>query len=668
MFAFERGARCGTAARAATAMDPEIARDIARALRENANRPRDGVYPTSTSLDSLASSAYEKLRFDYPIISAQALDALGTVLRRRARSHMTTTTTTMEGKPYALTTKMVRAICEGAERGDRGGSGGDARDGAEERDGDDAIVRAYQNVCAVICVEFPLAVMTMNDEDANEALRMYIPEEEGAWEEEGESESESESESERESEREGCAFDDGDGAAARDLHSSDDDWEPLESTSAWTATALGDEERFARMSKREAVDVKLRALIGELRPSRLGADALRASAKSSWEMTSAADSVLKLFDACCRENVSEARRELRTIPLRVLRERWARVPIGTFGVDLGLARALESLKFGAADQDAEDQRIALELLAYLCVQLGAETLGGCSVDVQNASISASARSKLWVHVNRTIPVVTNMLEQSLRVMERESEDSKWQDSVGLSALLLTYYVGNANTMSAQDVGERLVRTGCLRALVRLFISLRASPFAEAVRRALLLACLASDAVYKFVAQVPSIQTTLIDGEFAKNGTLAGHGAMWHAALREPAAEEQMAMYFDYFAENIADERALYALQGALPLLRACARASKAGGRSLFIENGPLSRALQRVNSKTSEIVAATTRVRNELMLSPSTHVDDNEDKKKVERPIAPDVEKRRETVLEISRALKVLLSPSDDALVAHKSD
>lgn len=656
-------------------MDEATVAAIAAALRANAALARDGTASSSSaragagaSTSALAQEAYDKLQFDYPIIRAQALDALATTMRKALRVN------DVEGmRACALTTMVVRGVTEGAQAGMAGkdvGSAFDARDAAADVKDDavDDVRRAYQNLCTVICVELPHTVLKMDDDDAYELLRLYVPDAEAR--ESGEA-------------QETTALDDVDDVRAvlpetevptvtRIYSSDDDDWQPLESTSTWFVPPLGDGGRFERMSKREAVDAKLHALVGELMPSRVGADALKTSARASWEMTNAGDSVLKLFEACCGEITSEARRALRTIPLRVLRERWARVPIGTFGIDSGLARALVALKFDGVDKAADvvDQRIALELLAYLCVQLGADTIGGCGVDVSHASISATARSKLWVHVNKAVPAVTIMLENSLRVMARERENTEWQDSVGLNALLLTYYVGNANAFSAQEVGERLVRTGCLRALVNLFIATRTLPFAEAIRRALLLACLSSDAVYNFVSQVPTALDALTAAEFAEDGMLAGHGAIWPAALRHDDADTTMSRYFDYFAEHMDDEHAVMALQNTLPLLRACARASRAGGRPLYVEGGPVTRALQRVYAKTTEAVLSTTRARNELRNATLPQVDDDdEDKKKnVERPVAPDVEKRRECIVDISRTLKILISPSDDAVAGRKAD
>ena len=660
-------------------MDAATVAAITAALRANAAAAaRDGGLNGTAranglggaaSTSALAREAYDKLQFDYPIIRAQALDALATTMRKALRMGDVETM-----RAYALTTMLVRGVTEGAQAGRTGGelvATLDARDDADTEVDDvvDDVRRAYQNLCTVICVELTHVVLKMDDDAAYETLRLYAPDERAR--ETGELDEDASALDAVGDVRDALPVDE---ASMMSVvgSSDDDDWQPLESTSTWFAPPVGDSEKFERMSRREAVDAKLHALVGELIPSRVGADAIKTNARASWETTNAGDSVLKLFEACCDNTINDARRALRTIPLRVLRERWARVPLGTFGVDSGLARALAALKFDVKQTDVVDQRIALELLAYLCVQLGADTIGGCGVDVRHGSISATARSKLWVHVNKAVPVVTCMLEQSLRVMTRERDNSEWQDSVGLSALLLTFYVGNANALVAQDVGERLVHTGCIRALVNIFIATRSSPFAEAVRRALLLACLSSDAVFNFVSQVPTARdAALTDGEFAENGALSGHGAIWPVALRESGAEDTMARHFDYFAEHMHDERVVVALQSALPLLRACVRAAQAGGRMLYIESGPVPRALQRVYAKTTEVVAATTRVRNELRNSTSTCVGDDDDddkKKRVEHPLAPDVEKRRESIVDISRTLKVLLSPSGDTVAARKAD
>ena len=89
---------------------------------------------------------------------------------------------------------------------------------------------------------------------------------------------------------------------------------------------------------------------------------------SDWERLKIADGVLALFEALCGDE-DAGRRALRTVPLRVLRERWSISSGSAMGVDAGLARVLRALQFGReASYENEDQSIALELLAHLCLQ------------------------------------------------------------------------------------------------------------------------------------------------------------------------------------------------------------------------------------------------------------------------------------------------------------
>ena len=92
---------------------------IAAALRANAALARDGTPSSSSaragagaSTSALAQEAYDKLQFDYPIIRAQALDALATTMRKALRVN------DVDGmRACALTTMVVRGVTEGAQAG-----------------------------------------------------------------------------------------------------------------------------------------------------------------------------------------------------------------------------------------------------------------------------------------------------------------------------------------------------------------------------------------------------------------------------------------------------------------------------------------------------------------------------------------------------------------------
>ena len=635
-------------------MDAATASSIARALedavrtanaRPNASNARDGA-----SRAALAREAHEKLGFDYPLVSDDEVRALAAAMRDAARADGGLART-----PFALTRALARNAREG-------GGASDARDDGE--DGDDARVDAFRNLRAVVYVEVPRAVMRMSDDDAFEALRAYAPEEH-----EAETETEAEAEAPRETLANGA-----NGATANapivsepreDGDDDDDAWEPVESTVSWFSP-VKDDARYAKMSKREVVNAKLRGLMSELLPARVGATSTNVGVNSDWERLDVASGLMDLFEAMCASCDVE-RRALRTIPLRALRERWAIAAGGKLGVEAGLTRALDALKFAqsdAMDEQTEDHRIALELLAYLCLRLGAETMGVQALG-EGENSASSARSKLWAHVHRAIPVVTKTLEHSLRVIDARKEDPDWQDTVGLSALLLAFYTTNANAVVVKDVGERLLRTGCLRALVNIFIALHRSPLAETVRRALLLSTLACDGVYEFVSRVSGVRTALAGAEFSFDGTFAMHGAMWKIALREPDAESHLAKCLDRFASTLDDEASVHALRDGLLLTRASERAAKASGRQLFKHEGHVTTSLKSLNANVVDVITTMARARDEH--AHGSACDDDEEKKRDENPNAPIVEKRREAIVEISRKLKILLA-SDDSTVMRKTD
>lgn len=642
-------ASCAAAA-LARAMDAATASSIARAL-EDAARTANGARGAArdgASRAALAREAHEKLGFDYPLVRDEEVRALAAAMRDAARAEGGLART-----PFALTRALARNAREG-------GGASDARDDGEN--GGDGLGDAFRNLRAAVYVEVPRAVMRMSDDDAFEALRAYAPEEH-------EAETETEAETPRETLANGA-----NGATANapivsepreDGDDDDDAWEPVESTVSWFAPAK-DDARYANMSKREVVNAKLRSLMNELLPARVGATSTNVGVNSDWERLDVASGLMDLFESMCASCDVE-RRALRTIPLRALRERWAIAAGGKLGVEAGLTRALDALKFAqsdAMDEQTEDHRIALELLAYLCLRFGAETMGVQALG-EGENSASSARSKLWAHVHRAIPVVTKTLEHSLRVMDARKEDPDWQDTVGLSALLIAFYTTNASAALVKDVGERLLRTGCLRALVNIFIALHRSPLAETVRRALLMSTLACDGVYEFVSRVSGVHTALAGAEFSFDGAFAMHGAMWKIALREPDAESHLAKCLDRFASTLDDEASVLGLRDGLLLTRASERAAKASGRQLFKHDGHVTTSLKSLSANVVDVITTMARARDEH--AHAIACDDDEEKKRAENPNAPIVEKRREAIVEISRKLKILLA-SDDSTVIDKAD
>ena len=621
-------------------MDAATAREIADALRRaSAASSASGTAEHAT----LARRAAEKMKFDFPDVSVEEARALASRVRREDDD---------EGGWFTTTFARNCAEAVSGREDDAGGKG---------EEGERA--RAFRALFAAAYVHFPLRVARATDEEGVRMLEGFECPREDAEDAGGVG-------------VEALAAALGSGGVATRVDDarllveevSDDDWEPLETSKTWydaKQRSIGD-ALAVNGSKRDLVNAKLRALMHELHPSRVGATTPDKGINCDWERLEIGCALMDLFETLTRDDDAE-RRALRTIPLRALRERWAVVASGKVGLDVGLTRVFDALKFGQDVADAnEDQRIALELLGYLCLRFGADSMGVATAVAD--SEDAAARNKLWAHVHRSIPVIAKILENAMRVMDTEQCDPCWQDTVGLSALILTFYTTNASAAIYKDVSERMLRSGCLRALVNIFVCTYASSFAEAVRRALLLSTLACEGIFDYTSRVSSLHEALRQDAFRPSGSLASHGALWKVALREEDAHSYLAGIFDRCAADLDDEVNLAALRETLLLAQACERALPSS-RSLFVRGGEPSAALKRMNVKVSEIIASMARSRDERLHAAKSHAEQDDDaKKNIDSPMAPDVEKRREVILEISRKLKDLLETSQGGGGIRKSD
>jgi len=659
-------------------MDAATAAAIADALRRaGASDGTTGVVAKSADASSeatLAAACHEKMQFDFPSVRARDVRALANAMRDGLRADVGAVT-----RAYPVTTALARNCAEEASREMAraselvGGDGEDddeatttAKDDDDDDESVDARAKAYANLCAVVFVDFPRRVLAMGDDDAFEALRAYSPPDEPEIDE---------------STREAAdaappTTTNGMNGVKHSTESAprvdlpddeEEDWEPLETTETWFN--FTEDARFANATKREVVDAKIRGLLHELLPSRVGTTMRgNVGVGSDWERLKIADAVLALFEALCGDE-DAGRRALRTVPLRVLRERWSISSGSAMGVDTGLARVLRALQFGReASYENEDQNIALELLAYLCLQCSAETIGVSARASRDERATQTTRGKLWAHAHTAVPVITTTLEHSVRVMDARKEDSEWQENVGLCAIILSFYCVNASASTIQSVGDRILRSGCLRATVNVFVGVREYQCAEAVRRALLLMTLACDVVYDFTSRVPTVLDAVRGKSFDAMGPYAGHGAMWKVALRESGAETHLARCLDRFAESMGDEADVYALREMIMLARACDAAARLGGRTLFTPGGEVTEALKRLNSRVVDVMSAITRERDGIARAERCEDVDEDEKKRVENPKAPDVEKRRDVVVDIGRKLKALLLVEDSVTVVRKSD
>lgn len=613
-------------------MDADDARAIADALK----RATISATSTTASKATMRARAMEKMEFDFPELTLEELECVADACKTRARD---------DQRDVRLTTTFARNCAELVTA--VGTNDGEESDEARRR------ATAARSVFGATYVGLALRVARMSEDDGREILSRFS----------ADKEAELESQEEMVSSNGTNGAKNGSPTVVDYASDGNEDWEPLETERTWYAP-----QNIAQTD--ESITTKLRALMQELHPSRVGATiSSNKGLSSEWERSKIGNALIDLFETFCA-STDEERRALRLCPLRVLRERWAVVSSGEIGIDAGLTRVFAALKFGEEVSNGnEDLLIALELLGYLCLRIGADTMGVSAFSFDVDESSATARAKLWSQVNRAIPVVAKILEQAARSMKTNRDDPSQQEIVGLSALVLTFYATNVSATTANSVGQRIVSSGCLRALVNIFANVYDSSFAEAVRRSLLLLTIACEDVYQFVSRVTSLRDILADSAFTEDATLAGHGALWNFALRENDSESQVASVIQRFADELESDTAVIALRDILLLTHACERAARFGRRRLLVKGGEVMEALKRANSNIIDIITSFARVRDEhLRITRPSDVDDDENvKKNAENPKAPDVEKRREAIVEVSKILKTLLS-SSDGVVVRKSD
>ena len=166
----------------------------------------------------------------------------------------------------------------------------------------------------------------------------------------------------------------------------------------------------------------------------------------------------------------------------------------------------------AAPGGDEDEGLALEFLAYLCVRLGGAALG----DVAAAAAAAAAVSAgggaggkagagagggggiagwgggaagaLWPHVKDSLPAVSERFDRlAERATDKKataaaSDDPTWQQRVGMCSLVVAFYAAHA--AGNAPVGDTLMKIGTMRAACAIFTApgCAAAPHSEALRR------------------------------------------------------------------------------------------------------------------------------------------------------------------------------------------
>lgn len=195
----------------------------------------------------------------------------------------------------------------------------------------------------------------------------------------------------------------------------------------------------------------------------------------------------------------------------------------------------------------------------------------------------SARRRLWQEAHDALlPLAAALLERRQAALARRarrvpggggSADAavavavaveEWA-AVAAAARLLYFYVRDAPPAAAAGQPSRLeqalLSSGALRSLVLLHMQLGGLPGAEALRRALLLACAAAPGALAWAAAVPGFGPSLAGPEFRPGGPAALAGALWQA-LRCAGDEDLL----ELLEEAAGSPRGVPRLHAALRLM------------------------------------------------------------------------------------------------------
>jgi len=613
----------------------EMARVLVTALQA-AERERDLAASRAPTDSELARAAHDKLQYDFPIVTPRELDAL---------------TRAIESDPDAhpITAPLVDAAVEGASKPA-------PADHPEDSTAARGTLRcAYQRLCAEVTVRVPHRLLALSDDDADRALARYRPRVERRDDDRDPNPSDildhrTPPEDEPPREHEPSSETHSETLADSD---SDSDWEPLEgdasSRRARDAFASSTapleshpplDDALARMSTGDRVDFKLAALLGRASYGCFdGVDDARASptdpsssaSASAWDASRLTTTATAMTETLARAVARPNRRALRAIPVRLLRERWAVAGPPARG-DF-VARVLSALGFDATrDPDPtgfggdDDETLALETLAYLCVRLGGVALGDAHA---NADVDERARA-MWRHVDASLAATAARFARAATA--RDANDFAWRRRIATCSLIVAFYAARA--AGNARVGDVLTRTGAMRAAAVAFTlpGYAAEPHAEALRRLTVVAAAAAPEAAEYLAAVPGFRDVVQGDAFGPEGACAAHGALWALLLpkdaKDPAKEDpakdsakELLSTTPESAESAESACAtrlapLVAKDGsgalaALRVLRAAQFAAKTRGRTLWRVGGAIDGTLRDAATTHAASVAATARARDE---------------------------------------------------------
>ena len=631
----------------------EMARVLVTALQA-AERERDLAASREPTDSELARAAHDKLQYDFPIVTPRELDAL---------------TRAMESDPAAhpITAPLVDAAVEGASKP---APTDDPKDPAASNATPARTLRcAYQRLCAAVTVRLPHRLLALSDEDADRALARYRPRVELAPDDDRDPNPSDPLDHLTPAEDEPSRANEPSSETHAETHAdsdSDSDWEPLEGDPSssrgfdgFASASFGSRPPFddplARMSTGDRVDFKLADLLGRASYGCFdGADdastaAAASRAASTWDASRLSTTATEMTETFAREVARPNRRALRAIPARLLRERWA-VAGPPAGGD-AVSRVLSALGFDAT-RDApsisvstssadptgfggdDDEDLALETLAYLCVRLGGVALGDAHA---NADVDARARA-MWRHVDASLAATAARFGRLATT--RDVDDPAWRRRVGMCSLIVAFHAARA--AGNARVGDTLTRTGAMRAAAVVFTlpGYAAEPHAEALRRLTLVAAAAAPEAAKYLAAVPGFRDAVEGDAFGPDGACAAHGALWALLLPTDDPESAESACASRLAPLVARDGTV--ALAALGLLRATQSAAKARGRTLWRVGGAIDATLRDAAATHAATVAATARARDEERAAATERKTTASDDEKDEEDDRPEVRKERD--------------------------
>ena len=391
------------------------------------------------------AQAYRKLQYDFPIVTADELQALQLELQNDAAA---------AAQRFPLTVSLVGAVDEGARA---------AQGSAASRPESAAVQRGFQLVAGALFGVALQRLLLSDDESADSLLLSYRL-------------------SLAEPEQEAPATQAPRPAPAHESPSgsqdalSDSDWDEFPAPLGPADALEEPPDACLKLPLAQRVDAKLAHLGSRLRFELFDLPGV-------WETLGLSE----VFSRVLQTLLARPRpcaRCLQSLTVRLLCDRWMRA------LDPTLPAVLQLL---VSDETAE--LTPIWLLSCLCTRAH-----------YDESANAAATATLWVHVhaswsNVVIPCAQRLAAAACAPPSVPAHQRTLDDAEPL-ALVLAYYAKHAP--GGVNVGDLLLPTGVFRNLVSLLDAGDRLPSSAPLRRAVLLLCCASPSVNAFASAVPAV--------------------------------------------------------------------------------------------------------------------------------------------------------------------